>query len=95
MKKQRIPRKVKKAKQRTRKRWMSKMLDYAVVSVNTQKPINRLAELYVGGIDAYDINSISKSYGVVNREKYSKYLSPEYKNAMNLLQNEFTNKVEK
>ena len=94
MKKQRIPRKIKKAKQLERKRWMFKMLDFVVVSVNSLKP-NRLASLYVGGMDAYDINSISKSYGVDNKQNYSKHLSPEYKNAISLLQNEFTKKVNK
>jgi len=91
--KQRIPRKIKKAKKRERKRWMSKMLDYAVTF---QKPLhNRLERLYIGGIDAYDVNSISKSYGAVNNGKYSKYLLPEYKNAISLLQNEFLGRDKK
>jgi len=97
MKKQRIPRKDKKRKLRERKRWMNKMLDCAVEiafkpSVNSN---TRLSNLYVGGIDAYDVNSISKSYGGCNKQKYSEHKLPESKKAIELLQNEFLKKVEK
>jgi len=95
--KQRIPRKVKKAKKRERKRWMNKVLDYAVKFAFTPKgnSATRLRDLYVGGMDAYDVNQISKSYGADNKQKYQEHLLPEYKNAISLLQNEFLKKVEK
>ena len=96
MKRQRIPRKVKKAKQLARKRWMNEILSYTVeVAFNPSIDSSKiLLSKYIGGIDAYDIDSISKSYGNINKQKYQEYLLPEYKTAIKLLQNEFMKKGE-
>jgi len=96
MKRQRTPRKVKKAKQLARKRWMNEILSYTVeVAFNPLIDSSKiLLSKYIGGIDAYDIDSISKSYSNINKQKYQEYLLPEYKTAIKLLQNEFMKKGE-